>query len=613
MNAGNKILAVVLMSASIAAAQAPAKHVKPKSKTLEKTQEQIQLEQTNQQLLGNMQKIQNEMEQMRQQLQQARQEAADAKTQAAEASRKADGFQQSVGQNAKAVNTLQGAVTDLKGNTASLAQTIQDDQKQTKAAIEHPDILHYKSITLSLTGSFVAAETVDRNHATGGEIPTAWTSIPFTHADLAQTSEFFGTGRQSRLALMAESKGAHNTFRGYYEMDFLGSGTNSNNNQSNSYVMRQRQVWGQLETASGWAFSGGQMWSLATENKSGLTLRTEATPQSIDANYVPGFVWARQYGFRIVKKVNPTLWTGVSLENPQTLSPVVNGDITGLPLILWASPGANGGNYNAGANTSNGSVPGLLTTYSMNAVPDFIAKVAYEPKWGGHYELFGVSRFFRARLYPNATKAEIAAGTATSAGAYNDTEAGGGIGASARRAVLNKHFDLGLKGLWGTGMGRYGTSTIADVTARPDGELSPLHTWSALSTVEWHATPRFDVYANYGGDYVKRTSYTNLTTGKPLGYAVGLNNSGCNTEPLPTGTGGTTNYPSNPSNCSGVNRDIQEITFGYWYDLYKGNRGRFRQGIQYGYAQRKTWADPNGLAPEGDDNIFETSFRYYLP
>ncbi len=187
------------------------------------------------------------------------------------------------------------------------------------------------------------------------------------------------------------------------------------------------------------------------------------------------------------------------------------------------------------------------------------------------------------------------------------------MGASARVPVLHKRFDLGLKGLWGTGMGRYGDSTIADVTVRPDGKLSPLHTWSALGTVEWHATPRFDVYANYGGDYVKRTSYTNFTTGNPLGYAVGLNNSGCNTEPLPTGSGGTTNYPSNPGTCSGVNRDIQEITFGYWYDFYRGVRGRFRQGIQYGYAQRKTWADPNGLAPEGLDNMVWTSFRYYLP
>jgi hypothetical protein len=454
---------------------------------------------------------------------------------------------------------------------------------------------------------------VDRNHATGGDIATPWTSIPFTSANLAQTSEFFGSGRQSRIALLAESKGAHNTFRGYYEADFLGTGTTSNNNQSNSYVLRQRQVWAQLETASGWAFSGGQMWSLATEYRNGLTLRSEVTPQSIDPNYVPGFVWERQYGFRIVKQVNPRLWTGVSLENPQTLAPVVNGDTTGLPLILWASPGANGGAYNAAANTSNGSTPGLLTTYSMNPVPDFIAKIAYEPKWGAHYELFNVSRFFRARLYPNATAAEIAAKTATTVGAYNDTEAGDGVGASARVPVLHKRFDLGLKGLWGTGMGRYGDSTIADVTVRPDGKLSPLHTWSALSTVEWHATPRFDVYGNYGGDYVGRTNYTNLTTGKPLGYGVGLNNSGCFTEPLPTGTGGTTNYPSNPGTCSGVNRDIQEITFGYWYDFYRGARGRFRQGVQYGYAQRKTWADPNGLAPQGLDNIFETSFRYYLP
>ncbi len=116
------------------------------------------------------------------------------------------------------------------------------------------------------------------------------------------------------------------------------------------------------------------MWSLATEYRSGLALRSEVTPQTIDPNYVPGFVWERQYGFRVVDRINPRLWAGVSVENPQTLAPVVNGDTTGLPLILWASPGANGGAYNAAANTSNGSTPGLLTTYSMNPVPDFIAK-----------------------------------------------------------------------------------------------------------------------------------------------------------------------------------------------------------------------------------------------
>ena len=255
MNRTARMMVTLLLCASVALAQtpAPAKHAKPKPKT----QEQIQLEQTNQQLLDNMRKIQTQMDEMRQQLQQAQKDAAAAKSEAAEASRKAEGVEQATTANAGAVNTLQSAVTDLKGNAVSIAETIQDGQKQTKAAIEHPDILHYKGITLSPAGSFTAAETVNRNHATGGDIPTAWTSIPLTHSDLAQTSEFFGSGRQSRLALMAESKGVHNTFRGYFEMDFLGSGTNSNNNQSNSYVMRQRQIWGQLETASGWSFSGG--------------------------------------------------------------------------------------------------------------------------------------------------------------------------------------------------------------------------------------------------------------------------------------------------------------------------------------------------------------------
>jgi hypothetical protein len=32
-------------------------------------------------------------------------------------------------------------------------------------------------------------------------------------------------------------------------MDFLGTGTSSNNNQSNSYVLRQRQIWGKAELA----------------------------------------------------------------------------------------------------------------------------------------------------------------------------------------------------------------------------------------------------------------------------------------------------------------------------------------------------------------------------
>ena len=52
---------------------------------------------------------------------------------------------------------------------------------------------------------------------------------------------------------------------------------------------------------------------------------------------------------------------------------------------------------------------------------------------------------------------------------------------------------------------------------------------------------------------------------------------------------------------------------GYWYDLYKGPKGRLRQGIQYDYAQRQIWSGLNGLGSKSIDNMFWTSFRYYLP
>ncbi len=35
---------------------------------------------------------------------------------------------------------------------------------------------------------------------------------------------------------------------GYYEADWLSAGVTSNNNQSNSYTMRQRQLWADAKT-----------------------------------------------------------------------------------------------------------------------------------------------------------------------------------------------------------------------------------------------------------------------------------------------------------------------------------------------------------------------------
>jgi hypothetical protein len=539
------------------------------------------------------------------QLQQAQQAAAAAQASAQQAQQAAQSQQAAIADTTQTVNGLQSAVTDLRSNSQSIVTTIQDEQAQVKKAMESPDSIHFKGITLSPTGSFLEAATVYRNRATGGDINTSFTGIPLENADAAHTSEFFGSGRQSRIALLAQGKVTGYTMRGYYEADWLSSGTTSNNNQSNSYTMRQRQLWAQAEV-SNFTFTAGQMWSLATETRTGMDNRTEALPSTIDPQYNAGFVWARQYGARAVLNFDKKLWLGVSAENAQTLAPSCSASAGGAcpTNYFLGSAGAGGGLYN-GAGAPGATSSANLANYSFNLAPDMLAKIVVEPGWG-HYEIFGIARFFRNRIYPLDSGK-----TPTSADAYNDKTVGGGIGGSLRVPTFKKHLDVGLKGLWGDGIGRYGSSTLSDLTLRPDAQLALLHGFSALSTLEYHATPRFDLYANYGGDYVGRHYFLSGTGTEGYGSPL-LVNTGCATEPVP-GTTPTSGFaPAAPGSCAGTNKDVQELTAGYWYDFYKGPAGRLRQGIQYSYFDRNTWSGVGG-APKGTDAILETSFRYYLP
>ena len=548
------------------------------------------------------------------QLQQAQQAAAAAQAAAQQAQQAAQAQQTANETNTQAVSSLQGAVTDLKTNNATMAQSFQETQKQLKTEVEQPDAIRFKGVTLSPTGSYLAAETVYRNHGTAADIPTAFNSLPLGNADAAHLSEFYGSGRQSRIALLAEGKASNFTMRGYYEADWLGVGITSNDNQSNSYVLRQRQLWAQAERNK-WTVTGGQMWSLATEDAKGITNRTEVTPLTIDPNYIPGFVWERQYGFRVVDNLHKGLWLGLSAENPETLN--LGGTVPAF--LLLGSFGNNGGAYNGGANyTVSGNAPAFSATsnYSFNLAPDMIVKAVAEPSFGGHYELFGIARFFHDRIYTgysstavlNPTTGAITT-TINFTGAYNDSTVGGGTGGSFRVPTFQKKLDVGLSGLWGDGISRYGDSSLSDATARYDGRLQLLHGYSALSSLTWHATPRLDVYANYGTDGVFRR-YSTSPSGTQFGYGnYSFNNSGCNTEVGPVG-----NFaPSNPGKCAANNRDVHEFVLGYWYDFYKGPMGRLRQGIQYSYAARDTFSTTNGSGPKGTDGMFWTSFRYYLP
>jgi hypothetical protein len=636
------------------------------------------------------------------QLQQAQQAAANAQAAADRATAAANASNQAIVDNTGAVNTLQSTVTDLKGNQASLAATVSDETAKIKKEIDNPAVLHYKGVAIT-PGGFTAAETIYRTKATGGDIPTAFSSLPYEGADAYSLGEFYGSARQSRVSLNVEGKTSWGTLRGYYEADWLGTGITSNNNQSNSYVMRQRVIWGSAETNSHLKFVGGQMWSLATEDKKGISNDSGdiLTPLTIDPNYVTGFVWTRQYGVRVVKSFSHVAF-GLSVENPQVL---YTASIAGnTPYAVLGSAGQNGGNYNAAVSASvpttyiqnysnqketdsvgnmiDLAVPVYNTIYantnianlSFNQMPDFIGKIAIDPGWG-HFEIFGIGRSAHETVYPgvttNSTKyggiKDIATGAAvvassTVAGSYSNSIALGGGGASLRVPLIANKLTFGAKGMLGPGVGRYGDTTLSDVTANPAGELEPIHNVSGLFTVEANPTPRLALYLNYGGDYAGREDFgTGSTFASTLGSpsadfcpstagafacttsptaadiaaggtwgphwgtpAVGttaigygsrlLSNSGCNTIANPGYSGSSTGYYPGGS-CGAQTRDVQEVTGGWWYDIYKGDRGRFRQGFQYGYAVREGWsgAGTPGIAAKGIDNMFWTSLRYYLP
>jgi len=623
-----------------------AEQVEALRQTLEAQQQQIR-------------QLQEELTKRDAQIGDAKSAAAAADAKASEADAKAAAAASSTAEVKTTTTTLSSDVADLKLGSDSLKGAVQDTQKKIIAA-ESPSTIHFKGISLT-PGGFLAAETVFRNRATSGDINTPFTGIPYPGNSLSRVTENNFSARQSRLTLLAEGKLANAKLTGYYEADFLSAAVTSNNRQSNSYAWRTRQAFGQVAWDNGWSLTGGQMWTLATEDKKGINNRQEALPMMIDPQYIVGFTWARQYGFRVVKSFHDKFALSASAEGAQTtlggrgFSAETNTSATGTATTsqnFWINaPGAAGGLYNAFDPTG----------YTANKAPDFIVKAALDPGWG-HYELLGIVSQFRSRIYPcavvgttaknlptPATPTEVPCSingstTPSGVGAFNDSRTGGGAGASATVPLFTKKLDAGLKFVAGSGIGRYGSAQLADATARPDGTLALIKSAQWLGKLEFHPNPKLDIYAYAGQEYGGRAAYQGYTTiaitntpaipATPTSGAIPAtsnttirlnqfggygspfaNNSGCSTENPPS----TQLLPSGGGTCAGDIRAITEGTIGFWHKVYTGPKGGMRWGIQYSYITKTGWSGNNGVAtavgvsPKAVDNMLFTSFRYYIP
>ena len=596
---------------------------------------------------------QQQLQELRDELRRKDQVVQQAQTAASDAAGKADAAQSAATQQQAAVTELKSDIADVKSSVQSTVVNLQETQKNFSDA---PAALRYKGITIT-PGGFVAAETVTRQRANAASINTPFNSIPYQGNALAHINESDFTGRQSRLSLLAEGKAGSVKLTGYWEADFLGTGVTSNNRQSNSYVMRQRVLFAQAALDNGWSFTGGQMWSLVTENRKGIANRTEVLPMSIDPQYVVGFGWARQYGFRVAKDFGGKFALAVAVEAPQatiggrgfasvTTTNVGTAAVTTVGNAFVDGPGSGGGLLNFSDTTG----------YSFSKTPDIIVKAVADPKWG-HYEVYGVYSAFRNRVYPCAivgtNTTDTVPGTTTlqcsvngsttpsAVAAYNDTRSGGGFGGNLRFPVGGKKAEFGIQGAYGDGIGRYASAQIPDLTLRPDGKQGLIRTSHALGELVLHPNSKWDIYADFGGEYGWREAFTNYTTisvvktpaipgtpGVPAttttkinvnnqigGYGSRFaNNSGCSSQSPPSNQ----LTPSGGGTCAGDTRLILEGTLGFWNKITQGPKGGLRWGIQYSYFTRMGWSGNNnngaaGISPKAVDNMIWTSFRYYLP
>ncbi len=441
-------------------------------------------------------------------------------------------------------------------------------------------------------GGFLASETAYRSRSLQSDIGSPFGKIPFAPASSSivgngntptpapggaypnysyggnglsnnyNQSEFRGTERQSRITMLVDGNVDPDTIiSGYYELDFLGAAPTANANESNSYQPRTREVYANIDwLATGWHVLAGQNWSLATLNTHGITPRMEDIPLTIDAQYVPGFTWQRQWQFRVVKDWDKKWWAAVSFENSQTSG--VAGTTTGTSDVFTLTP--PGGSLFAPA------------PMSVNHYPDIIGKLAAETDLG-HYEIYDLVRNFQS----------VYGASPTAIGNQQSTWSNA-VGFGAIIPLIPKQLELSLSGLFGNGVGRYGTVGLADADYNANGSLNPLQGSQVLGGLIWHVDPKLDIYNYIGEETVDSNVYTN---GGATVYGYGNNVTGIT--------------PYSPD----LNKVGQE-TIGLWWAFYKGGYGAAKLGLQYSYT-KVTGFQVGGVAPTTNDNMVFTSLRYF--
>jgi hypothetical protein len=542
-----------------------------------------------------------------------------------------DQLQRQINSLQKELQSLQNQVTEAKQRAQAAEQSAQTAQLAVQnvppgvfdAVPPGTPILAkavpswLSGVKISLAGTFIDVDGVwrQRNEISSASGDQAFGALPFPNSPLYYENELRATAQQSRIAFKASgdiSPAQH--LEGYFESDFNGASTSANSRQTNSYTPRLRQAFFNYDNDDlHLHVMAGQGYTLATQNRVGITPLSENTPLVIDSSQAVGFDYLRQPQLRVVGDWNKIAWFGVSVESPQTVFP---SNSAGAAAAAYPGPGGatavagsvipTGFSVNPGNTCNNSGSLDNQTLCSNNVLPDFIEKFALDPGWG-HYELFGLQRWFTDEVAP--------AGSTWS----QQTTFGWGVGGSVLLPVVPKLLDVQASFLTGEGISRYGSSQLPDVVFGPQGQLVPLQATHVFLGAVAHPWDGLDVYAYAGQEQVNARPWTIGALQGGYGNA-GFFDGGCAVQVTTSTTAATFNPNSGTTCAASLNvQRTQEITVGFWQNVYKGNLGRIAAGLQYEYLRLTAFPGtatvaggptPNqGLNP--NENVVFVSLRYY--
>ncbi|HZP48105.1 MAG TPA: hypothetical protein VFB07_06215 [Vicinamibacterales bacterium] len=399
-------------------------------------------------------------------------------------------------------------------------------------------------------GGFIDATGVHRGTATSSGLGTSFGTIPFSDTVPGSLSETLLSAQNSRVTLAATARVGEGEVKGYLEADFLGSAPPGLNVTANSNGLRMRVYWMRYRRHA-FEFLGGQAWSLLTPSRNGLSPDTNDVffTLNVDPNYQAGLTWTRQMQFRFGFHPTDTLAAAVSLENPD--------QYVGSAVVL-----PNG--FPAGEVDT-----GTLTFQVPNAMPDIVAKVAFDPKHGRlhqHVDAGVIVRRFRTF--------EPAAGT------HEATGAGAQVTAAVEPIAPLR---LIASAYLSSGGGRYlAQSNVPDLVVAPDGILRTVDANSLLAGAEGRVGDRLLLFG-YASGVRTRANVIADAGGSPIGFGV-------------------------PASA-GANERIAELTSGLTHTFFRDpKQGAMQLMLQYSHLWRRSFA-----RAEAATDLFYVNVRYVLP